>query len=342
MKKVGSSLSVNSHLAKARESVGQRVLRHFLLLVFIGLACVFYILNPNVFSAFGLTSILSTASIQGIIALGLMLELTTGNFDLSIGATAGFSAAILGAIMANAGPGWYVPAILIALAAAVLVGLFNAFITVRIGVPAFIGTMAIRSLLSGGVALLTNNTIFFSNNWGETYKVLGQGKLGDVLPYCCLIFIVICIVVHIFLEHTTTGRYIYATGANRTAAKNVGIPVIKMQVLSFVLGALLAGIGGILHSSRNFQTSVQMGIDLQLPAQICCLLGATYKTPGKYNVPGCIVGILLTTIITNGVYSTIGSSIYIKSLVEGFVFMTAIGLIATIRQEGLPKVKFDI
>ena len=59
-------------------------------------------------------------------------------------------------------------------------------------------------------------------------------------------------------------------------------------------------------------------------------------------MPGCIVGILLTTVITNGVYSTIGSSIYIKSLVEGFVFMTAIGLIATIRQEGLPKVKFDI
>ena len=115
-----------------------------------------------------------------------------------------------------------------------------------------------------------------------------------------------------------------------------------MQVLSFAIGALLAGIGGILHSSRNFQTSVQMGIDLQLPAQICCLLGATYKTPGKYNVPGCVVGILLTAIITNGVYGTIGSSIYIKSLVEGLVFMTAIGIIATIRQEGLPKVKFDI
>ena len=62
----------------------------------------------------------------------------------------------------------------------------------------------------------------------------------------------------------------------------------------------------------------------------------------KYNVPGCVVGILLTTIITNGVYGTIGSSIYIKSLVEGLVFMTAIGIIATIRQEGLPKVKFDI
>ena len=108
------------------------------------------------------------------------------------------------------------------------------------------------------------------------------------------------------------------------------------------LERFLAGIGGILHSSRNFQTSVQMGIDLQLPAQICCLLGATYKTPGKYNVPGCVVGILLTTIITNGVYGTIGSSIYIKSLVEGLVFMTAIGIIATIRQEGLPKVKFDI
>ena len=217
-----------------------------------------------------------------------------------------------------------------------------AFITVRIGVPAFVGTMAIRSLLSGAISFLTNNTIFYSNNWGETYKLLGQGKIRNVIPYCCLIFLVICVACYIFLEHTKTGRYIYATGANRSAAKNVGIPVVRMQVLSFAIGALLAGIGGILHSSRNFQTSVQMGIDLQLPAQICCLLGATYKTPGKYNVPGCVVGILLTTIITNGVYGTIGSSIYIKSLVEGLVFMTAIGIIATIRQEGLPKVKFDI
>ena len=234
------------------------------------------------------------------------------------------------------------PGVVFALAAAVLVGLLNAFITVRIGVPAFVGTMAIRSLLSGAISFLTNNTIFYSNNWGETYKLLGQGKIRNVIPYCCLIFLVICVACYIFLEHTKTGRYIYATGANRSAAKNVGIPVVRMQVLSFAIGALLAGIGGILHSSRNFQTSVQMGIDLQLPAQICCLLGATYKTPGKYNVPGCVVGILLTTIITNGVYGTIGSSIYIKSLVEGLVFMTAIGIIATIRQEGLPKVKFDI
>ena len=167
----------------------------------------------------------------------------TGHY--SIGATAGFSAAVLGAIMANASPNWYIPAVFVALAAAVLVGLLNAFITVRIGVPAFVGTMAIRSLLSGAISFLTNNTIFYSNNWGETYKLLGQGKIRNVIPYCCLIFLVICVACYIFLEHTKTGRYIYATGANRSAAKNVGIPVVRMQVLSFAIGALLAGIGGI-------------------------------------------------------------------------------------------------
>ena len=176
----------------------------------------FYVLNPNVFSSFGITSILSTASIQGIIALGLMMELTTGNFDLSIGATAGFSAAVLGAIMANASPNWYIPAVFVALAAAVLVGLLNAFITVRIGVPAFVGTMAIRSLLSGAISFLTNNTIFYSNNWGETYKLLGQGKIRNVIPYCCLIFLVICVACYIFLEHTKTGRYICSTGVFRS------------------------------------------------------------------------------------------------------------------------------
>lgn len=326
---------------KQKKRVGEWLLRYFLLFVLILVTAIFYIMNPNIFSAYGLVSIFSTASIQGIIALGLMLELTTGNFDLSIGATAGFSAAVLGFIMSKAAPHWYPLAIVAAIAAAILVGLFNAFITVKIGVPAFIGTMAIRSLLSGLVSLMTNNTVYFSSNWGDTYKFLGQGKIGGV-PFCLLIFIGICVIIYVFLEKTKTGRYIYATGANRTAAQNVGIPVVKMQVLSFVIGAALAGIGGILHSSRNFQTSVQMGIDLQLPAQICCLLGATFLTPGKYNVFGCIVGILLTTILTNGIYSTIGNAIYVKSIVEGLVFMTAIGLIAKIRHEGLPKVKFDI
>ena len=164
MRKVENALSKQGHDCKKPETVGQWILCHFLLLVGLGLALLFYVLNPNVFSSFGITSILSTASIQGIIALGLMMELTTGNFDLSIGATAGFSAAVLGAIMANASPNWYIPAVFVALAAAVLVGLLNAFITVRIGVPAFVGTMAIRSLLSGAISFLTNNTIFYSNN----------------------------------------------------------------------------------------------------------------------------------------------------------------------------------
>ena len=95
MRKVENALSKQGHDCKKPETVGQWILCHFLLLVGLGLALLFYVLNPNVFSSFGITSILSTASIQGIIALGLMMELTTGNFDLSIGATAGFSAAVL-------------------------------------------------------------------------------------------------------------------------------------------------------------------------------------------------------------------------------------------------------
>ncbi|MDP4109994.1 MAG: ABC transporter permease [Bacillota bacterium] len=342
MTKKDTGVKAQTDFNKKKEPISDKLPRYFLLIVLVVVAAVFGIANPRLYGLTGMTTIISTFSIQGIIALGLMMEMTTGNFDLAIGANAGFAAAVVGAIMSYAPPKFYIPAVIIGILAAMLVGGLNAFITVKIGVPAFIGTMAMRSVLSGLISYMTKNVTYFSKNWDNTFRFIGQSKIGGIIPCPLIFFVVICFATYLFLERSKTGRYIYATGANRTAALNVGIPVIKMQVLSFIIGGGLAAIGGILHSSRNFQTSVQMGLDLQLPAQICCLLGATFLTPGKYNVRGCIVGIVLTSIITNGVYSTIGSAIYIKSIIEGVTFMISIGLIAKIRKEGLPKVSFDI
>ena len=320
----------------------EKIPRFFLLLILLIITALFGGLNKNIFSTMGTTAIIMTTSIQGILALGLMLELTTGNFDLAFGANAGFAAAIVGRIMSSAQPSLYPVVILVGIIAAATVGAISAFLTVKVGIPAFVATLAMRSVLGAFTSLLTNNTTYYSYNWGNTYRILGQGKLFDVIPYAFVIFVIVAVIIYIFTEKSKTGRYIFATGANRTAAQNVGINTVKMQFISFIIGGSLAAIGGIIHSSRNYSVTVQMGLDLQMPALLCCLLSATFLTPGKYNVPGCIVGSMLTAILTIGIFSTLGTSVYIKSIFEGITFMVAIGLIAKISREGLPKVRFDI
>ena len=315
----------------------------WLLLIGLAVTCVlFFILNPSVFSMNSIASILATASMQGILSLSLMFVMTTGTFDLSAGMKAALAASIVGYMCADGlTMGNYVLSIILGIAAAALMSLIHSVLTVTLQIPGFIAALALRLLLQAVVAVFTNNAIFYSNDWGETYKVLGQGTFLGI-PYPFYIFLALCVVCWIFMERTRTGRHIYATGANQTAAKQVGIQTEKLRYLSFIIGGVVAAISGILYSSRNFYTSVDMGLNLQMPAMTCCLLGATFFEPGKYNVPGCLVGALFSSVLTTGIFSIFTAGAWLNYFVQGVVFLLALGLIAKTRAGGLSKVTFDM
>lgn len=327
---------------RARMSL-REALPSWVLLIGLAVVCaLFYLINPAIFSKDSISTILATASMQGIISLGLMFVMTTGTFDLSAGMKGGLAAAIVGYICADGITGGnYVLAIFLGIAAAVAVGLIHGVLTVSFQIPGFIAALALRLLLQAIVAILTKNQIYYSSKWGEAYKVLGKGELWGI-PYPFWIFMALSLLCWAFMERTRTGRQIYATGANKTAAKQVGINTTRSCYLSFIIGAILAAVGGILYSSRNYYTSIDLGLNLQMPAMTCCLLGATFFEPGKYNVPGCVVGALFTAVLTTGVFSVFTAGAWVNFLTQGAIFLLALGLIAKTKSGGLSKVTFDM
>lgn len=326
---------------RRRQTLREALPSWFLLIALIIMGLIFYSLNKRIYSNRSINNILATASFSGIISLGLMMVMTTGTFDLSIAMKAALAASVVGYMCKDGTDGIYVQSIIIGLLVAGLAGVVHGFLSVTLGIPGFIAALSLRFILQGIIALLSNNTIFYSNEWGNRFKVLGQGKLG-IIPYPFFIFIGFAILCWIFMERTRTGRHIYATGANITAARQAGIKVSWMQYLSFIIGGMIAGVGGILFSSRNFNISYNIGLDLQMPSMTCCLLGATFFEPGKYNVPGCVLGSIFVSLLTTGIFSVVISSPWLNSTLQGVAFLAALAIIAKTKENGLSKVEFDL
>lgn len=326
---------------RAKQTTREFMTSWMLLFAMAALLVLFYIINPRILSKDSIGTMLATASMQGIVGLGLMFVMTTGVFDLAAGMKSALAAAIMGAMTAEGFTmGNYALGILLGILAAVAFGIIHGYLTINLKIPGFIAALALRMLLQAIVAILTKNTIFYSNDWGDKFKVLGQGQLGPI-PYPFLIFVALCVICWFFYERTRTGRHIYATGANQTAAAQVGINTVKIKYISFIVGAILCAIGGILYTSRNFNVSVQQGLNIQMPAMTSVLLGASFYEPGKYNVPGCFVGALFTVVLTTGAFSLFTGA-WANFLLQGLAFLLALGLISRSMEGGLSKVNFDM
>lgn len=322
-----------------KHSSVQNLLKYFLLIMLIFVTVAFGILQPAFYNITNIMDILRTAGVIGIMALGCMLVMSTGELNWAMGAQFTMAAGIVGRLMATASPKMYVPAILLACAAAVVTGLLTGVFVIEIGVPSFIASLAMETVLMGVNKLLADNGTYYAPTWGDYFTKIGQGYLFNVIPMPVVIFLILAIIIHVFYEHTSTGRHFCAVGANVVASKQVGLNVNRLKYLAFALGALMCAFAGIIQSSISKNVALSAGSELLMPALCTTMLGATFLKPGKYNIPGTVVAAILMILIENGVVSA-GGSFYVKDLIQGAICIVAVGIIAVVRTEGLPKVSF--
>lgn len=314
--------------------------RYFLLIALFAVFAVFSLLQPRFFTLTNMMDMVSTASVYMISACGLMMVLSTGDLNLATGATAGMAGAIVAKLMVRVPFDWYMPVLLLAILASVAASIISGFFNIRFGVPTFIATLAIRLLLDGCTTWLTGNQQLYSSAWGESFKYLGQHRIGGIVPLPLVIAVALSFLAYIFTERTRTGRYLYATGANINAATQVGIHIKPVKYLAFALCGLYLGIAGILWTSMANSAYIALGTELTMPVLAVAMLGATFLTPGKYNVRGIVVASLLMTAISNGVLN-MGANTFVRDIVQGLILIIAVGIIAVVRPEGLPKVTFE-
>jgi ribose transport system permease protein len=240
------------------------------------------------------SSVVRNMAFEGILALGMMLMLVSGTFDLSVGATASMVGVVTGWFMKKAG--WPVPAaVTTGLAVAAFSGFVNGFIVAKVRVNALITTLGTMGIFSGIALLVGGPGITFLP---ESFARLGQAQfLGLQAPVWLMI--ALCIVGHYCLAHTRFFRQFYYVGSNAKAAFLSGLNVERLQIFSFTLMGLLAGTAGIVYAARVATASSTVGIGKELGAITACILGGASLQGGRGTAWGALLGVLFVALIQN-------------------------------------------
>jgi len=311
--------------------------KYFLLMAIFFVSVFFGLKEPSFRQIDNILDIIRSGSIIGLMSIGISYTMIAGEFDFSIGAMATFSAIIAGKLLAYPNFNNFLLIIFITLMFSCIIGLINAFNVLVIGIPAFIATLGLSILLNGITKYITGGGVFYALNWPKTFVLLGQGMMFKVIPIPVIIFFLGFFFAWAHTERTKTGRYIFAVGANSVTASHVGINVKKIKTIAFVFSSFFAGFAGIILGSTLGSITPGMGDGNLLPAISATMLGATFLRPGTPNIAGSVIGALLLAVITNGL-TMIGASFYMKDIIQGFILLISVGIIATIKEGKLSGV----
>lgn len=250
---------------------------------------------PSTFPTFtNFSQILLNLSTDSIVAVGMMLLLITGAFDLSVGSTVAFVGCLAAWLMQVFGVP-VAPAIALALAAGLIIGALNGYLIAYVGINPMIQTLAMMGIVRGLALLVSGSGIQNLPYW---FNAIGQSKLlGIQMPVWYLV-IVVCLFTFLLRRSVFFRRYYYI-GANERAADLSGIRVQRMMLYSFVIMAGLASVAGILLSSRLGAALPTMGRGLELKVITAAILGGASLSGGSGKIPGALLGAMFMGIVSN-------------------------------------------
>jgi ribose/xylose/arabinose/galactoside ABC-type transport system permease subunit len=284
---------------------------------------VFAIWIPSTFNTWDTAKqILNGNAATGLMALSLVIPLCTRTFDLSIGFVATLSAVISTYAIAHGVP--VAPAVALAIGAALAVGVVNAVVVVGMGVDSFIATLATGSLIQAFISLLTNEIPITDARLATGFSHIGQTSIGGLaLPV--LYVLVVAIAIWFVLEHTATGRRLYATGFNIESARLAGVKVARLRFVSLIVSAGIAGLAGIVIASTLGTGDPTAGSPYLLSAYAAAFVGASQLHPGRFNAWGALIAVVLLGTGTTGL-SLAGTENWTHEMFTGVVLIAALAI----------------
>jgi ribose transport system permease protein len=240
------------------------------------------------FTENNLINLMRQASLWAIIAVGQTFVIITAGIDLSVGAVVGFSGVVVAMALKAGLP--IAVSILLTLVVGAVIGMFNAFGVIRLGLPPFIMTLAMMTALRGVGLLMTN---------GATISGLPDA-FTDFASMLFWMVILVAIPAYIFLHHSRGGRYLFAIGSNAEAARLSGVNVHRMLYVAYTLSAMLAAFAGILTTSRISIGNATTGEGWELQSIAASVIGGTSLFGAVGSIHGPLLGSFLLTTINNG------------------------------------------
>jgi ribose transport system permease protein len=263
--------------------------------------------NPDFLGQSNIINTLRQISMLGIFAIGMGFVIISGGIDLSIGSVIGLTGVLVAKIsgsnaLALGYPLWV--GILVGLAAALAIGLFQGLLITRLRLQPFIvtlgGMLLIRGLsqtiVEGGTLSLSGSPLLELAN-GGVLEIGGE----PLLPYPLWIFLAVIALSTYTLHFTVLGRYLYAIGGNREAAEYSGIAVRRVEASSYVISAGLGGVAGVCYAAYIGQMSQQVGIAYEMYAIAAAVLGGCSLRGGEGTILGIVIGSAMMRVIDNGI-----------------------------------------
>ena len=291
---------------------------YFIFVIFIALVVVLACLKPSFIQPGNLVNILKQASINGILAFGMMFVIIAGGFDMSVGSTVAFT----GVLAAMLGQGQYplIVPLLVAMLAGLAVGVVNG-VGVAVGdLPPFIMTLGTMTAVRGLALLISNGKPVIGIS-AEYKAVAASSVLG--VPMLAVFLVVIIIICSFVLAKTVYGRRVYACGGNLLAARVSGINTTRIRISTFAIAGLLAGLSGFLMTSRVTIGQPNAAESYEMDAITACVVGGVSMSGGVGKSWGVVVGCLLITVIANGL-DIMGVSSHWQKIVKGAIIVLAV------------------
>lgn len=284
-------------------------------LIVIGAA--FSVLTPYFLTWANISDLLVSASILVVLATAQQFAIVTAGIDLSVGSNLPWAAVVFGLLYV--GGFGIVAAGIAAIVAGFVVGLVNGLIIAKLRVNDFIVTLGMLGVMNG-IALIVSSGQSFSVSSGFL-RGLALGSIGPI-RYFYLIAIIIAIVAHLVFTRTAFGVHILATGGNREAARNMGIPVDRMRIAVYAIDGALVGIAAILLVARTGGSDPSLQTDELLSSIAAVVLGGSSLFGGRAAIVGTVAGALLLTTLLNG-FTLLQISEFYQPIAVGIVVIAA-------------------
>ena len=260
--------------------------------------------SSHFFTANNLVSILTAATVTGILALGTTFVIITGGIDRSIGTGMVLCGVMAGVFLTYWGwPLW--AGILATILFGGLIGLVNGVNVSVLGIPPFIATLGMM-LIAAGLALVISGTkpIYF-NDTPEFQSIMNLSIIPGIrFPLGVAIFIVMIVIASLLLSKTIVGRYTFSIGSNEAATALSGVNVRRWKIIVYTMAGLFVGLAGVLSASRLSSAQPTGGLGLELEAIAAVVIGGTSLQGGKGSIIGTVIGALIMAVLTNGLRIT--------------------------------------
>jgi ribose transport system permease protein len=304
--------------------------------VFVVIFVVFSIWVPNTFlSGDTWRSLISSQAVTAMLAIGLVIALSAGAFDLSIGATLGFGSILVAWLLVKRGVPM-VPAIALTILAGAAVGLVSGLLVVKARIDSFIATLGMSSILLAMIAWISSSQQILGLS--NSFQKLGTTEIfGLTLPV--YLMLAVALVAWYVLECTPIGRHVYATGGNSEAARLAGVRTSAVVALALVCCGAIGAFSGLLVSSALGTGDPTIGPAYLLPAFSAAFLGSTQFRGGRFNVWGTVLAVYVLATGVKGLQLA-GAPIWIPDLFNGVALLLAVGLAkyqGTARRAGAVK-----